>query len=89
MLHSFIKMGVSDGLGSRKVEVLADTAVTLEQGGEGVVASEVIKKLLSVSVEREGGRGGIEGGKERGEGGKLSLTLNLLICRLLLTLVTE
>jgi len=42
-------MGVSEGLGSRKVEVLADTAVTLEQGQDGVVAAEVIKKLLSVS----------------------------------------
>ena len=48
-MHSFMKMGVADGLGSRKVEVLADTAVTLEQGGEGIVASEIIKKLLSVS----------------------------------------
>ena len=43
-------MGVAEGLGSRKVEVLADTAVTLEQGQDGFVASEVIKKLLSVSV---------------------------------------
>ena len=49
VLYSFFKMGVSEGLGSRKVEVLADTAVTLEQGQDGVVASEVIKKLLSVS----------------------------------------
>ena len=45
-----MKKGVSNGLGSRKVEVLADTAVTLEQGEEGIVATEVIKKLLSVSV---------------------------------------
>ena len=50
VLHSFMKMGVADGLGSRKVEVLADTAVTLEQGEEGIVASEIIKKLLSVSL---------------------------------------
>ena len=57
-------MGVADGLGSRKVEVLADTAVTLEQGEEGVVATEVIKKLLSVS-EREGGW---EGEGEEGGG---------------------
>lgn len=47
VLHSFIKKGMSDGLGSRKVEVLADTAVTLEQGKDGLVASEIIKKLLS------------------------------------------
>ena len=52
VLHSFIKMGLSDGLGSRKVEVLADTAVTLEQGEDGVVATEVIKKLLSVSQRK-------------------------------------
>ena len=50
---------MSDGLGSRKVEVLADTAVTLEQGEEGVVATEIIKKLLNVRRERE------RGGRER------------------------
>ena len=51
-----MKMGVKEGLGSRKVEVLADTAVTLEQGEDGNVASEVLKKLLSVSSERREGR---------------------------------
>lgn len=51
VLHSFFRMGVSEGLGNRKVEVLADTAVTLEQGEDGLVASEVIQKLLSVSAE--------------------------------------
>lgn len=48
VLASFIRMGITNGLGSRKVEVLADTVVTLEQGTEGVVATEVIKKLLKV-----------------------------------------
>ncbi len=43
-------MSAADGLGGRKAEVLADTAVTLEQGEEGIVANEVIKKLLNVSV---------------------------------------
>ena len=55
-------MGVAEGLGSRKVEVLADTAITLEQGRDGLVASEVIQKLLSVSCEEWGwreGRGGM------------------------------
>ena len=48
VLGSFIRMGITTGLGSRKVEVLADTVVTLEQGTEGLVATEVIKKLLKV-----------------------------------------
>ena len=48
VLASFIRMGIANGLGSRKVEVLADTVVTLEQGTEGLVATEVIKKLLKV-----------------------------------------
>ena len=43
-------MGISDGLGSHKLEVLADTAVTLEQTTEGAVITEVIKKMLKVSV---------------------------------------
>lgn len=46
-------MGISDGLGSRKAEVLADTAVTLEQGEDGAVATEIIKKLLSVRWSEE------------------------------------
>ena len=50
VLRSFIKMGMTDGLGSRKVEVLADTAVTLEQGEDGIVVTEILKKLLSVSM---------------------------------------
>ena len=41
-------MSISDGLGSRKLEVLADTAVTLEQSTEGAVVTEVIKKMLKV-----------------------------------------
>ena len=44
-------MSISDGLGSRKAEVLADTAVTLEQGEDGLVATEIIKKLLSVRLQ--------------------------------------
>ena len=55
VLGSFIRMGITNGLGSRRVEVLADTVVTLEQGTEGLVATEVIKKLLKVCVG-EGGR---------------------------------
>ena len=43
-----VQMGISDGLGSRKLEVLADTAVTLEQNTEGAVVTEVIKKILKV-----------------------------------------
>lgn len=43
-------MGISDGLGSRKLEVLADTAVTLEQTTEGAVVTEVIKKMLKVNL---------------------------------------
>ena len=50
VLGSFIRMGITNGLGSRKVEVLADTVVTLEQGTEGLVATEVIKKLLKVPL---------------------------------------
>ena len=42
------QMSMLDGLGSRKLEVLADTTVTLEQGCRGVVASEVINKMLKV-----------------------------------------
>ena len=41
-------MGISDGLGSRKLEVLADTTVTLEQGNTGEVVNEVVKKILKV-----------------------------------------
>ena len=41
-------MSISDGLGSRKLEVLADTTVMLEQGSEGVLASEIIKRMLKV-----------------------------------------
>ena len=41
-------MGLREGLRSRKVEILADSTVTLEQGTDGVVASEVIKKMLKV-----------------------------------------
>jgi neurofibromin 1 len=48
VLDSFIRMGISDGLGSRKLEVLADTAVTLEQSANGAVVTEVIKKMLKV-----------------------------------------
>ena len=64
-------MGVAEGLGSRKLEVLADTAVTLEQGQDGLVACEVIKQILSVSSEcegREGGMGEREGGMGEREG---------------------
>ena len=43
-------MSISDGLGSRKLEVLADTAVTLEQSTEGAVVTEVIKKMLKVAM---------------------------------------
>ena len=43
-----LQMGISDGLGSRKLEVLADTAVTLEQGTSGAVVTEVVKKMLKV-----------------------------------------
>ena len=50
VLTSFIKMGIVEGLGSRKVEVLADSAVTLEQGNEGVVATQVVKWMLKVCV---------------------------------------
>ena len=50
VLASFIRMGIANGLGSKRVEVLADTVVTLEQGTEGLVATEVIKKLLKVWV---------------------------------------
>ncbi|CAI8022725.1 Neurofibromin [Geodia barretti] len=46
VLDSFIRMSISDGLGSRKLEVLADTAVTLEQSTDGAVTTEVIKKIL-------------------------------------------
>ena len=53
VLGSFIRMGITNGLGSRKVEVLADTVVTLEQGTEGLVATEVIKKLLKVRMNPE------------------------------------
>ena len=41
-------MSISDGLGSRKLEILADTAVTLEQSTEGAVVTEIIKKMLKV-----------------------------------------
>ena len=41
-------MGIADGLGSRKLEVLADTTVTLEQGNNGMVATEIIKRMLKV-----------------------------------------
>lgn len=44
----YIQMSISDGLGSRKLEILADTAVTLEQNTEGAVVTEVIKKILKV-----------------------------------------
>ena len=47
-LDSFMRMGLREGLRSRKVEVLADTTVSLEQGQVGVVATEVIKKILKV-----------------------------------------
>ena len=71
VLGSFIRMGITNGLGSRRVEVLADTVVTLEQGTEGLVATEVIKKLLKVSGGG-GGRGkkgrGRELGRKRGGG---------------------
>ncbi len=43
-----MRMGLREGLRSRKVEVLADTTVSLEQGQVGVVATEVIKKILKV-----------------------------------------
>ena len=42
-------MSISDGLGSRKLEVLADTTVTLEQGNSGMVATEIIKRMLKVT----------------------------------------
>ena len=42
-------MSISDGLGSRKLEVLADTTVTLEQGNNGMVATEIIKRMLKVT----------------------------------------
>lgn len=45
-----IQMSISDGLGSRKLEVLADTAVTLEQSTDGAVVTEVIKKILKVMM---------------------------------------
>lgn len=48
-LDNFIFMGIREGLRSRKVEVLADTVVTLEQGVDGVVASEIIRRMLKVS----------------------------------------
>ena len=41
-------MSISDGLGSRKLEVLADTAVTLEQSTDGAVVTEIIRKILKV-----------------------------------------
>ena len=44
-------MGISAGLGSRKLEVLADTAVTLEQGNPGQVVNEVVKKILKVHAK--------------------------------------
>ena len=47
-VFSGLQMSISDGLGSRKLEVLADTAVTLEQSTEGAVVTEVIKKMLKV-----------------------------------------
>ena len=50
-LHAYLlqlQMGISDGLGSRKLEVLADTAVTLEQNTEGSIVTEIIKKMLKV-----------------------------------------
>ena len=47
---SKLQMGISDGLGSRKLEVLADTAVTLEQSANGAVVTEVIKKMLKVHM---------------------------------------
>ena len=43
-----MRMGLREGLRSRKVEVLADTTVSLEKGQMGVVATEVIKKILKV-----------------------------------------
>jgi len=45
-------MGMREGLRSRKVDILADTIVTLEQGTEGAVATEVIKKILKVSLSQ-------------------------------------
>ena len=46
-----LQMSISDGLGSRKLEVLADTAVTLEQSTDGAVTTEVIKKILKVTIK--------------------------------------
>ena len=50
-LYSCLQMSISDGLGSRKLEVLADTAVTLEQSTDGAVTTEVIKKILKVTIK--------------------------------------
>ncbi len=46
-------MSISDGLGSRKQETLADTIVTLARGDDGFVASEIIKKMLKVNIDHE------------------------------------
>lgn len=41
-------MSVADGLGSRKLKVLADTAVTLARFHPNIVAADIIKRMLKV-----------------------------------------
>lgn len=46
VLDNFIKIGISEGLNSRKLEVLADTAVTLAQDEDSLVADAIVKIIL-------------------------------------------
>lgn len=43
-----MQMSIADGLGSRKLKVLADTAVTLARYHPNIVAADIIKKMLKV-----------------------------------------
>ena len=45
-----VQMSVSDGLGSRKLKVLAETAVTLARYHPNIVAADIIKRMLKVGL---------------------------------------
>jgi neurofibromin 1 len=48
LLVTFLKISASGGLGSNKVEVIADTTVSLALSNKQLVSSKIVKKLLKL-----------------------------------------
>ena len=44
-----LQASIADGIGSRKMRVLADSAVTLARCYPEIVAADVVKRMLKVS----------------------------------------